>query len=147
MITYYTDGGCRPNPGFGACGFIKVIDNKKVYQKAFYKADTTNNQMELGAVIKALEYHQKNHPDSPSTILVDSQYVKSGIESWIKNWKKNNWLTAKGQPVKNQDLWIRLDALTQSLTVNFEWVKGHSDDEFNEQVDQLCTNTIYKYSC
>ena len=108
MIKIYTDGSCLGNPGNGGWAAIIVDDNKKIRIKGS-KKDTTNNQMELLAPIKALKKIPKG---SNVQIFTDSKYVKSGITEWIHNWKKNGWKTANKQPVKNKDLWIELDLLT-----------------------------------
>lgn len=145
----YTDGGCKPNPGLGACAIVVVEDDDIVFEKAFYKRDTTNNRMELSAVILAAEYALK-YPDNYLTIICDSQYVQKGITQWIHNWKKNNWKTTSKTDVLNKDLWISLDLLIEKLRikysyVDFQWIKGHDDNVYNNRVDSLCTQMINKY--
>ena len=111
MIKIYTDGSCLGNPGNGGWAAIIIDDEKKIQIKGS-KKDTTNNQMELLATIKALKKIPKG---SSVQIFTDSKYVKSGITEWIHNWKKNGWKTANKQPVKNKELWTELDNLTMNL--------------------------------
>ena len=133
MIKIYTDGSCLGNPGDGGWAAIIIENEKKTYIKGS-KKDTTNNQMELLAPIKALE---KIPQGSKVQIFTDSRYVKSGITEWIHNWKKNGWKTANKQPVKNQDLWIELDNMTIAYEIEWIWVKGHSSDKLNNEVDLI----------
>ena len=133
MIKIYTDGSCLGNPGNGGWAAIIIEDEKKTHIKGS-KKDTTNNQMELLAPIKAL---QKIPQGSKVEIFTDSKYVKSGITEWILNWKKNGWITANKQPVKNKDLWIELDNMTIAHEIKWIWVKGHSSDKLNNEVDLI----------
>ena len=133
MIKIYTDGSCLGNPGDGGWAAIIIENEKKTYIKGS-KKDTTNNQMELLAPIKALE---KIPQGSKVQIYTDSKYVKSGITEWIHNWKKNGWKTANKQPVKNQDLWTELDNMTIAYEIEWIWVKGHSSDKLNNEVDLI----------
>ena len=133
MIKIYTDGSCLGNPGDGGWAAIIIENEKKTYIKGS-KKDTTNNQMELLAPIKALE---KIPQGSKVQIFTDSKYVKSGITEWIHNWKKNGWKTANKQPVKNQDLWTELDNMTIAYEIEWIWVKGHSSDKLNNEVDLI----------
>ena len=133
MIKIYTDGSCLGNPGNGGWAAI-IIDNNKKIQIKGSKKDTTNNQMELLAPIKALKKIPKG---SNVQIFTDSKYVKSGITEWIHNWKKNGWKTANKQPVKNKDLWTELDLLTNEFKIKWIWVKGHSTDSLNNEVDLI----------
>ena len=133
MIKIYTDGSCLGNPGNGGWAAI-IIDDKKKIQIKGSKKDTTNNQMELLAPIKALKKIPKG---SSVQIFTDSKYVKSGITEWIHNWKKNGWKTANKQPVKNKELWIELDNLTDEFKIKWSWVKGHSSDVLNNEVDLI----------
>ena len=133
MIKIYTDGSCLGNPGNGGWAAI-IIDDKKKIQIKGSKKDTTNNQMELLAPIKALKKIPKG---SNVQIFTDSKYVKSGITEWIHNWKKNGWKTANKQPVKNKDLWTELDLLTNEFKIKWIWVKGHSTDSLNNEVDLI----------
>jgi ribonuclease HI len=133
MIKIYTDGSCLNNPGDGGWAAIIVYDGKKVQIKGSQK-NTTNNQMELLAPIKALNKVPKG---SKIEIFTDSKYVKSGITEWIHNWKKNGWKTANKQEVKNKNLWIELDLLTNKFEITWNWVKAHSTDELNNEVDLI----------
>ena len=133
MIKIYTDGSCLGNPGNGGWAAI-IIDDKKKIQIKGSKKDTTNNQMELLAPIKALKKITKG---SSVQIFTDSKYVKSGITEWIHNWKKNGWKTANKQPVKNKDLWTELDQMNSKFEIKWSWVKGHSIDKLNNEVDLI----------
>ena len=133
MIKIYTDGSCLGNPGNGGWAAI-IIDDKKKIQIKGSKKDTTNNQMELIAPIKALKKIPKG---SNVQIFTDSKYVKSGITEWIHNWKKNGWKTADKQPVKNKELWEELDLLANQFEIVWNWVKAHSTDELNNEVDLI----------
>ncbi len=133
MIKIYTDGSCLGNPGNGGWAAIIIDDNKKIHIKG-RKKNTTNNQMELLATIKALKKIPKG---SNVQIFTDSKYVKSGITEWIHNWKKNGWKTASKQPVKNKDLWTELDQMTNEFQIKWSWVKGHSTDVLNNEVDLI----------
>lgn len=144
MITIYTDGGCQGNPGPGGWAFV-VSDNGEVkeYRSGGEKA-TTNNKMELTAVINALKYAQ-SEGESDVIILTDSQYVKNGITEWIHNWKRNGWRTASKAPVKNVEFWVELDALNAKLNVSWQWVKGHAGIAGNEECDRLVRMETAKY--
>lgn len=144
-VTIYTDGGCSGNPGPGGWGVV-VIFNGEARQLSGGEKNTTSNRMELTAAINALSIvkNTKEFSTLPITLNIDSQYVKNGITVWIKNWKLKGWKTADKKPVKNQDLWIRLDELNSSLNVNWNWVKGHAGIEYNEICDQLCQKEIAK---
>ena len=133
MIKIYTDGSCLGNPGNGGWAAIIINDGKKTKIKGS-KKNTTNNQMELLAPIKALKKIPKG---SIVQIITDSKYVKSGITEWIHNWKKNGWKTANKQLVKNKELWIELDFLSNEFEIKWIWVKAHSTDRLNNEVDLL----------
>ena len=133
MIKIYTDGSCLENPGNGGWAAIIIDDEKKIQIKG-NKKNTTNNQMELLAPIEALKKVPKG---SKIQIFTDSKYVKSGITEWIHNWKKNGWKTADKQPVKNKELWEELDLLNNEFEISWNWVKAHSTDELNNEVDLL----------
>ena len=133
MIKIYTDGSCLGNPGKGGWAAIILNEGEKTEIKGG-KKDTTNNQMELLAPIEALKKIPKG---SKVQIFTDSKYVKSGITEWIHNWKKNGWKTANKQPVKNQDLWTELDNMTIAYEIEWIWVKGHSSDKLNNEVDLI----------
>ena len=133
MIKIYTDGSCIDNPGNGGWAAIIFMNNEKITIKG-NKKNTTNNQMELLAPIEALKKIPKG---SQVQIFTDSKYVKSGITEWIHNWKKNGWKTANKQEVKNKDLWTELDILANEFEISWNWVKAHSTDELNNEVDLI----------
>ena len=133
MIKIYTDGSCLGNPGDGGWAAIIIKDGVKIQIKGNQK-NTTNNQMELFAPIKALKKIPKG---SKVQIFTDSKYVKSGITEWIHSWKKNGWKTANKQPVKNKELWTELDLLTNEFEIKWSWVKAHSTDKLNNEVDLI----------
>jgi len=134
----YTDGACSGNPGPGGWGALLVARNGDTVVKEHAlkggAADTTNNRMELLAAISALEALERN---AKVTIITDSSYVKDGITSWIHGWKKRGWKTAAKKPVKNEDLWRRLDEAVGRHDVTWEWVKGHAGHPENERADEL----------
>lgn len=132
-VYLYSDGSCLGNPGPGGYGIIlRYKEHEKEFSQG-YKL-TTNNRMELKAVIEGL-----SHLKAPCKVYIytDSQYVKNGINLWIDNWRKNNWLTSNKKPVKNQDLWKQLDKLCQYHTTSWHWVKGHAGHSENERCDEL----------
>ncbi len=133
MIKIYTDGSCLENPGNGGWAAIIIDDEKKTQIKGS-KKNTTNNQMELLAPIEALKKIPKG---SKIEIFTDSNYVKSGITEWIHNWKKNGWKTADKQPVKNKELWEELDLLANEFEISWNWIKAHSTDKLNNEVDLI----------
>ncbi len=136
-ITIYTDGACSGNPGKGGWAAVIIEDeNEKTISGS--EMLTTNNRMELLAVINALKEVSLAKLD----IYTDSKYVKNGIESWIKNWKMNGWMTAAKQPVKNKDLWLELDTLVTKKEIEWKWVKGHSNDHYNTIVDEAARKAI-----
>ena len=137
MIKIYTDGSCLGNPANGGWAAI-IINNRKKTQIKGSKKNTTNNQMELLAPIKALKKIPKG---SKVQIFTDSKYVKSGITEWIHNWKKNGWKTANKQKVKNKELWTELDLLTNEFKIKWSWVKAHSTDKLNNEVDIIARET------
>ena len=129
----YTDGACLGNPGAGGWASILVFNNHKKILSG-NEADTTNNRMELIAVIKGLS--ALTRPVN-ITIITDSKYVMDGIDKWIVNWKQNNWKTAAKKAVKNKDLWLKLDNLCGLHQVDWQWIKGHSGHVENEECDRL----------
>ena len=137
-LEIYTDGACRGNPGVGGWGVYLLYKNEK---KEFYggKLNTTNNQMELTAAIEGLKVLKE---PCKVKLYTDSKYVMDGINSWIANWKKNNWKTASKKDVKNKDLWIELDAETCKHEIEWIWVKGHSGNIGNEKADALANMGI-----
>ncbi len=138
IVEIYTDGACRGNPGPGGWGvWLEYADTEKVLYGG--EQETTNNRMELMAAIQALEILKY-----PCSIKLhsDSKYVLQGITEWMANWKKRGWKTAAKKPVKNEDLWRRLDEAMQKHTINWTWVKGHSGNVGNEKADQLANQGI-----
>jgi len=138
MIKIYTDGSCIENPGKGGWAAIILNNGNKIEIKG-NKENATNNQMELLAPIQALKKIPKG---SKVQIFTDSKYVKSGITEWIHNWKKNGWKTASKQDVKNKELWLELDLLNNEFEINWNWVKAHSTDELNNEVDLLARSAV-----
>ena len=139
-VIIYTDGACKGNPGPGGWGAILQHGDK---EKTLCggEADTTNNRMELMAAIRSLEALKKRCAVS---LFTDSVYVKNGLLEWMPNWKKRGWKTASRKPVKNQDLWQRLDAAAAQHDIEWHWVKGHSGDPMNERADELANLGISK---
>jgi ribonuclease HI len=133
MIKIYTDGSCLENPGSGGWAAI-VNDGGYIKKISGSEKNTTNNRMELMAPINALK---EIDPNKEIEIYTDSQYVKLGITEWINTWLKNNWKTSKKENVKNKDLWLELYSLNKSLNVKWNWVKAHSGNLLNEEVDLL----------
>ena len=137
-VCLFTDGACQGNPGPGGWGALLRF-NETEKKLSGYDPDTTNNRMELMAVIKGLSaLKQKCRVE----ITTDSQYVSRGMTEWITNWRKNNWKNSHNKPVKNADLWKQLDALIQQHEVEWFWVKGHSGHVENELVDELARDAI-----
>ena len=147
-MTIYTDGGCSGNPGPGGWAYV-IISSENTGQRRIIaekwgaEANTTNNRMELSAVIAALEaLTDLDESHGTITIYTDSQYVQKGISSWIKTWKKNGWKTSDRKPVKNMELWQRLDELSGTFLLTWEWVKGHAGNECNELCDRMTKRAI-----
>ena len=138
MLKIYTDGACRGNPGVGGWGAILKYENQIKEIKGFSK-ETTNNIMELTAVIESLKQLNRS---CDIIITTDSNYVKNGITEWIHNWKKNGWKTANKKLVKNKELWVNLDELVQAHTIDWKWIKGHSGHPENERADTLANLAI-----
>lgn len=138
IVEVYTDGACRGNPGPGGWGVLLRFGGT---EKELYggEAETTNNRMELMAAIQALENLKR---DCMVSLTTDSQYVRKGITEWIDNWKKRGWKTASKQPVKNKDLWQRLDKAATQHKVEWHWVRGHTGHPENERADQLANKGI-----
>ena len=137
-VTIYTDGACKGNPGPGGWGAILFYGDKKK-EICGGEPATTNNRMELMAAIQALEL--LNRPCKVE-LHTDSQYVMKGIQEWIRGWKARGWKTADKSPVKNDDLWKRLDAARERHDVDWRWVKGHAGHAMNERADELARNGI-----
>jgi len=135
----YTDGACSGNPGPGGWGAVILDQNDKQKNISGSEKNTTNNRMELLAAIMSLKKIKTN---SEVVIFTDSTYVKNGITEWMKNWKKNGWKNSSKKPVKNKDLWEKLDKLCEANSVSWKWVKGHSTNEFNNLADELATKAI-----
>ena len=142
-LVAYTDGACSGNPGPGGWGVLlqAFLNDKVVKERELSSGEklTTNNKMELRAAIAALEILDRT---SEITIITDSKYVMNGIQTWLAGWKKNNWKTASKKPVKNEELWKRLDLLCEQHKVNWDWVKGHAGNMGNERVDKLARSAM-----
>jgi ribonuclease HI len=137
-VVIYTDGACKGNPGPGGWGALLEYDGRR---KELFGGEphTTNNRMELIAVIRALEALTR---ESDVAIYTDSQYVKNGIEAWIHGWKRNGWKTSDRKPVKNEDLWRELDELASRHRISWHWVRGHDDNPGNERADALANQGV-----
>ncbi|MCB1355713.1 MAG: ribonuclease HI [Maritimibacter sp.] len=145
-IEIYTDGACKSNPGPGGWGVLLEArqDGVVVKERALSggEAETTNNRMELMAAIQALEVLER---PAAITIVTDSAYVKNGVTGWIHGWKKNGWKTAAKKPVKNAELWQRLDEARARHDVTWKWIKGHAGHEENERADELARAGMAPY--
>jgi len=141
-LKIYTDGACIGNPGAGGWGVFVVDANKKEFEFSGYEKHTTNNRMELMGAIEALECLPPTQEHV--SLYTDSKYVKNGITIWIQSWMKNGWKTAAKQPVKNQDLWMKLHDLTNAQKVDWNWIRGHSGHFGNERADALARNAIVR---
>lgn len=139
MIEIYTDGSCLNNPWNGWWAYLLKYKDKEKKNSAWVK-DTTNNKMELLAIINALKALKNNAKSIEINLYTDSNYVKMWITQWIKKWKQNNWKTANKQDVKNKELWEELDKLASSFNINWYWVKAHSTNKYNNIVDELARN-------
>ena len=140
-IIIYTDGACIGNPGLGGWGAIIINqDNEKKISGGSQL--TTNNRMEMQAVVEALKFIKTA---SSITLYTDSKYIINGISSWIYKWKKNNWTSSNKKPIKNIDLWIIIDSFTSKHTIEWKWIKGHSGDYYNEEVDKLARAEAEKF--
>ena len=138
VVHIYSDGACKGNPGAGGWGALLISGGHRK-EICGGEPDTTNNRMEMMAVIRALESLKR-----PSTVQVhtDSQYVQKGISEWMSGWKKRGWRTADGKPVKNQDLWQELDALSRKHRIEWNWVRGHAGHPENERADALANQGV-----
>ncbi len=142
LIEIYTDGSCLGNPGPGGWG-VMLTWRGETKELSGGAADTTNNRMELMAAIQAIEALKRR---GPIKLHTDSKYVRNGITDWIKNWKKNGWKTAAKKPVKNADLWQRLDKAIVGRQIDWIWVKGHAGDPGNERADMLATEAAAQFA-
>ena len=138
----YTDGSCLGNPGPGGWGWVSIEVEDQVepthYATGRDTSSTTNNRMELEAVIEAMKYIRSHYPIDTHTIITDSMYVQQGITSWINAWERKGWKNGKGKAIANKDLWIILRGLQKQLPlVTFSWVRGHNGNKWNEYVDGL----------
>lgn len=146
-IDLYTDGGCSGNPGPGGWAYVAIISGEEKKASGFEPA-TTNNRMELTAVINGLKdimgYSAWN--DASIRVHTDSQYVQKGMTEWIHGWMRNNWRTRSKQPVKNRDLWVSLVELASRRDVEWEWVRGHVGDRYNEMCDAMVQEEIRRHT-
>lgn len=141
-IRIYTDGGCSGNPGPGAWAYI-MLDGDSRREDSGYEASTTNNRMELSAVIEGLKrVAQQNSAGRSLEIYTDSRYVQQGITDWILRWEQNGWRTQSKKPVKNQDLWQELRRGSRELEIRWHWLAGHAGDVLNEECDRLVQETM-----
>ena len=138
VVTLFTDGACKGNPGPGGWGVLLEYDG---LEKTLFGGtpETTNNRMELTAAIEGLQALKRS---CEVDLYTDSVYVKDGVTKWITNWKKNGWKTSAKKPVANQDLWQQLDAIVGQHNVRWHWVKGHSGHPGNERADQLANQGV-----
>jgi len=145
-LEIYTDGSSLGNPGKGGWGAVFIEKDKTIHELGGCEENTTNNRMELTAVIETLKYLKKNHISENITIFADSNYVLTGITSWIFNWEKNGWKTANKKPVLNQDLWKEFIELVRASKVKIKWekVKGHSGHIHNDRADEIATSCAAK---
>jgi ribonuclease HI len=139
-ILIHTDGACRGNPGPGGWGAVLGYGDSVREIRGYHEA-TTNNRMELTAAVEALSALTRH---CTVDLYTDSQYVQKGITIWLEGWKRKNWKTASRKPVKNVDLWMKLDDLASAHDVNWHWVKGHAGDPGNERADTLANFAIYE---
>jgi ribonuclease HI len=134
MVRIYTDGACKYNPGPGGWAYVLKKDGQEEVEQWGRESHTTNNRMELMAVIRALATLR---PGSQAEVHTDSQYVQKGMSEWLRDWKRRGWRTADKKPVKNVDLWQELDRLAGARSVTWHWVRGHSGHPENERADAL----------
>ena len=138
-IEIYTDGACSGNPGAGGWGAV-LLYKEHIKKISGGEKDTTNNRMELKAVIESLRAIKKATADI--IVYTDSKYVQNGIMEWIHSWKKNGWKNAAKKPIKNVDLWMELDAEAAKHAIEWKWVKGHSGNKYNEIADELACGAV-----
>ena len=142
-IRIFSDGACSGNPGPGGWGTIIKYDDGSEHEISGGEKQTTNNRMELIAVIEGLKKIKLSEANCEIDIITDSKYVKDGITVWIHSWLKNNWIGSAKKPVKNQDLWKELHALTLNKKISWFWVKGHDGHPENERCDELARKYIF----
>jgi len=146
-LRIFTDGGCSGNPGPGGWAYVILMNSFHGWQiiaqnKGAEKA-TTNNRMELQAVIEALRaIKSMDSVPRQAALYTDSQYVQKGITEWIHTWKRNSWRTSDKKPVKNKELWLELDSLSSEFSIAWKWIKGHDGNEYNELCDQMTQEAI-----
>jgi ribonuclease HI len=143
MVEICTDGGCLGNPGPGAWAFVIRVGKESIERSGF-EPQTTNNRMELTAVLEALT-ELGSHPswrELPVAVTTDSQYVQKGITEWIRTWESNGWKTSAKKPVKNADLWMKLRELSRARTIRWSWVMGHSGDRWNEACHHMVEEAV-----
>jgi ribonuclease HI len=142
----YTDGGCSGNPGPGGWAYVMVQASFQgesvIAENMGAEKNTTNNRMELTAVIEALRALKQMNAPRQIAVYTDSQYVQKGITEWIRSWKRNSWRTSDKKPVKNQDLWMDLDSLAGEFLIDWQWVRGHAGNEYNERCDRMTQEAI-----
>ena len=139
MISIYTDGACSGNPGIGGWGVVILETDKEEIFLNGGENNTTNNRMELIAAINSITYFKDRQK---LELYTDSKYLKDGIQKWIHNWKLNGWKTANKKPVKNKDLWLKLDYEINKHSIVWNWVKGHANNKYNEKADELARKYI-----
>lgn len=137
-LKIYTDGGCTGNPGPGGWAAIIIAPNHETCEISGAEISTTNNRMELTAVINALETVRRKFPcENSIKVITDSKYVQKGVSEWMSRWIARRWRTASGKPVKNQDLWMKLMKTNRELMIDWKWVRGHAGNMWNERCDEL----------
>lgn len=141
IIEIYIDGACSGNPGKGGYGIVLLLPAGQKIEVSEFMPSATSNQTELAAAIAALNLLPENLEDFKIKILSDSNYVVKGITSWINEWKENNWTTKRG-PVRNKPMWEKLEALTKNIDIEWSWVKGHSDNVYNNRCDELAVQAV-----
>ncbi len=140
-ISIYTDGGCLGNPGVGAWAYV-LVDKDIFASDSGYEERTTNNRMELSAVIEALRHCEKHYATAHLLLFSDSQYVVRGAVEWLPAWKKKQWKGSNRKIIQNVEFWKSLDALAQLLTIEWKWVPGHADVRYNEFCHEMVHSTI-----
>ena len=146
-LKIFTDGGCSGNPGPGGWAYVMALEtfqgSKIVAEQWGAEKDTTNNRMELTAVIESLRaLKTMDNVPRNAAVYTDSQYVQKGITDWIRTWKLNSWRTSDKKPVKNQDLWMELDALAGEFSLSWVWIRGHAGIDYNERCDRMTQQAI-----